>query len=314
MKPILPGIDHLEHVIIRTNAGPDIGLGHYRRCASFARRLIDAYGCLVQWFGNVSDDLVAELGPLTLLPENSFDDAELQGFAALHPDLIVIDSYLPSFDWLQSLRRIAPTLLFDDNVRFAAMPADLVLNGNLYANELPYRGVDAHTRFLLGEHYLFLGPEYLHIEPVRPCPGSALLTTGGGDDQHVVPRLIPWLDGIPDWQYRLVIGPFFTNEDQITALVAGNPRFSLCLRPESLKEEILRAEVVISASGTTALEAMTCRRPLILFQTADNQLRNGRAMAARGLAIDLGPAEDLTPTALAEALAKVRHRKVRKSD
>lgn len=294
MNLILPGIEQLHRVVIRTNGGHGIGLGHYRRCAALGLALKKAYECELIWLGNTEDWSTNVADRVIYLPENRFDVEELRTINKLQPDLTIVDSYEPDFRWLMTLNQVSRTMLFDDNMRFEKMPANYVINGNIFARDLPYEGAFRDTRFLLGRKYLFLSPEYMNVKSMDPVPNRVLVTTGSGDERDLLPRLINWLGEIHGWTYQIVIGPYCENWHLIKKSTKEDPRFDYVLTPKTLRDEIQKSRLILCASGTTAYEAMVIGRPMILFQTAENQTLLGHALEKRSLAYNLGDCRRLT--------------------
>lgn len=72
--------------------------------------------------------------------------------------------------------------------------------------------------------------------------------------------------------------------------------------PPDLPERMSRAGAVLCTSSVTSYEAISLRKPLVVFQTADNQLAIGREIERRGLGLNLGRWGEWGPEELRQAL------------
>ncbi len=292
----------IKKVLIRTNFGKEIGLGHLKRCLAiegYFRKIdpsIDFYWAINQETALIKDDFI--------IVANNFDDQEIKTIEELSPDLLIVDSYLVNFSYLDNLSKKTNILLFDDYNRFEEYPPIFILNGNIYAEDLNYnRATGAY--FFLGLDYLFLSEEYNQFEPISANKKSILITTGSTDEEGMIFKFAHWLKDLRNYHISFVIGPYFRNPKQtISEIKELNSDYGIIFAKKSLRDDILKSELVISTSGVSAYEVIRCQRKLICFQTADNQNLIGRAVGKRKLGINLGSYLQLNKEKLLKAIGE----------
>ena len=81
----------------------------------------------------------------------------LEALRGLGPDAIVVDSYKATPAFLGALRALASPVVAVDDTAERALPVDVVVNGSIAAESLPYART-AETTLLLGSRYAPLDP------------------------------------------------------------------------------------------------------------------------------------------------------------
>ena len=117
------------------------------------------------------------------------------------------------------------------------------------------------------------------------------MTTGGGDPGSAGLHIASAArKTAPEAEVALVRGPYAHPgvPDGIAAIVT----------PDSLVDELLRADVVVSGAGQTMLEACASGAPCIAVPLADDQREQGNRAASLGAVMYVGPEE--VPRALDE--------------
>lgn len=188
--------------------------------------------------------------------------------------LVVVDSYTYRADDGERFR--ADVVAAVDDLR-RNLAVDVVIDPSPGATPAP------HTRagqVLAGHTYAMVDPD-LAARPRRPpgpTVGRVLVTTGAADDSGdgaaVAGRLAAL---VPTASVGLVIGPWGS------AVVP--PGVEAVAGADGLQEELVRADLVVTAAGVTMLESLALGRPTVAFVTADNQRCAADGAAAVGAAI-----------------------------
>ena len=196
--------------------------------------------------------------------------------------------------------------VYVDDLNRQPFNTDFVINGNLYAPGLPYRG---KARFLLGTRYLLMREEFVGV-PLR-LPNRdvehILITFGAADMENVTPEILRALkiyEHFKDLHWHVVIGPVFRNVAGITAETRDYPNVTLHYSPV-IKDLIDFCDISISAAGSTTYELAACGVPALLIITADNQVRLAQEAERQGMAINLGWYHELDVARLYSALDKL---------
>jgi UDP-2,4-diacetamido-2,4,6-trideoxy-beta-L-altropyranose hydrolase len=288
-------------IVVRADASPAIGFGHAMRCSALAELTPAVFAS-------------AEMAPAMerRLPEvvriDPADDAE-QTIALARErgaEWVVVDSYALGTDYQRALRAAAlRVLVIDDHGHAGRYEPDLLLNQNLGAR--PYPDVAPHTTQLLGTRYALLRGEFRHWRGERSIPARAerlLVTLGGSDLDNFSARVARAVTGTI--AVELIAGGANPHRDEL-ARIDG---VELTVDADDMPARMARADVAVSAAGSTSWELARTGLPQIAIVLADNQEPAARALAEHGIAVNLGrePAEADIAAAVS-ALAADRDRR-----
>ena len=282
----------VSEVVIITHAGRSIGGGHASRCSALTEGFA-SLGVAVRWLVNASaGEIVLRRGATeasVTVMESPFGEGADAVFAALsrsRPSLCIVDGYDATSSFLAELRRFAPVVLVDDcRVRPVERDCDVVLNYNVNADALGYG--TGHAELLLGPEFALLRSEFWSLAPGK---GDAVLIIPGASDLlHTGERFVEWWgSGWP--RAELILGPLVERAmaERLTETADALPNLSAVRNPPDLPARMARSRAVVCTSSVTSYEALALRKPLVVFQTAENQKGIGLEIERRGLGVNLG--------------------------
>lgn len=270
-------------ILIRTDAGSGIGLGHLQRSLSLADALnqIDievrflsnttAYGrSRVESRGFKIDLLKATDSWSRQDIQNTCEIANLNGC-----NTIVVDSHESTSEYLCSIRSQGFFVIARDDLSLAPFPCQMVINGNIDAENLPYQSSSGDTQFLLGTEYMVLGNEFEEAIPRlnQPSVNNLLVILGGADHLNVMPRLLTYLSSLPgNFEISAVIGSFFENIASVESVAKSASRsIRLSYSPASTYDLMIETDLAVSAAGQTLYELACVGCPTVAFSVAANQ-------------------------------------------
>jgi spore coat polysaccharide biosynthesis predicted glycosyltransferase SpsG len=243
-------------ISVIADGGPAHGLGHLARSSAVAAAL-QARGLLVRAYANGATE------------PRTFDGITWEPLTDAPGGAVVLDSYtLDPSDF-------APLAYFHDG------QADIPGTVKVVIASGPER-----EGWLGGLRHAPLRAAYwgLPRRRVRERVQRVLVTTGGGVLQPPGLRLAAAVrDALPDASVALVRGPLADFEPP--------PGVALVNAPTSLLGELLAADVVVSAAGQTALEAVATGAATVAVALVENQRANARALTAAGAALVVGEDE-----------------------
>jgi UDP-2,4-diacetamido-2,4,6-trideoxy-beta-L-altropyranose hydrolase len=231
-------------IVAAFDEGPGIGLGHRRRVESLQRELV-------------------ALGVAT--------DLRAVGDTLIEGDVVLVDSYRIRADDPERVRA-GRIVAIDDIDRDLAV--DLVVNPCPGANAPMHH---AATRVLTGGAYALVSAHLrsFAVMPVRQVVRRVLVATGASDAEGIGARIASELaHALPEANVRLVVGEW--------GGAAEDERVEMLIAPEGLAEELVAADLVVTAGGVTMLEALCVGRPTVAFSIAANQEEPVRGSAAAG--------------------------------
>lgn len=268
----------------RADANSEIGTGHVMRCLSIAKAMrAKGYDC---------GFITADDGAKQLLNGNDFDvicldsewndlESEIDKLNSLikHKKIsnILIDSYFVTDKYLSNLRQTTKVIYIDDIDKFI-YPVDILINYNIYAENMPYRkNYSQHnTRLLLGCDYAPLRFEFREIVPyIEEEVKDILISTGGADSYNIAGYLLEYFEeckACSHINFHVIVGNFNINKDKLNSLAQKYENIILHNNVVEMSKIISSCDIVISAGGTTLYEICACGVPAISYSLADNQL------------------------------------------
>lgn len=282
----------MTSLLIVTEGGRSVGLGHLRRCVTLAAALtrIGVQPRFRVEGGEAAEALVRDAGFPVEAHADLSDAAELSAWIASSPaEGVLIDSYRADEE---VFRACAPkkTIAIDD-LADRPLPVDMVVNSTIAAESLDY-GRLTRARLLLGPRYALLRPEFEAV-PARHARRSierVMITLGGSDHGTLASSIVRWCAAAaPSAALEVVIGPFFERLELLCALESD--RIVLLEQPH-MRDVMLRADLAVVSGGQTLFELAATGTPAIVITTAGNQVEHARAFADRGTVVLAGRADD----------------------
>lgn len=322
-------------VVIRADANSKIGMGHVMRCLSVVDALLKrGEEVLFVTADDTPVPLLTKKGiPYRVLHTDYADmEAELpklwnalselpQGPGVPEAALpqrntsILVDSYYVTEKYLAALKKRITTIYMDDIYAFS-YPVDMLINYNIYGEEMGYEkdAAFADTKLLLGIEYVPLREEFsagagyaqsrkelsaetenvtpaedrLHqtAEQGRTADGGILITTGGSDSFNLVGQLLMEAmkyDALKEKEYHVVSGSLNPHIGELQALAQKHENIHIHCNVTNMAELMAESEVALSAGGSTLYELCAVGVPVIAFSFAENQERLVQTFVKRGI-------------------------------
>lgn len=284
-------------VALRADAAQGQGAGHVMRCltiAEAARRrghevvLVSALDS-VTWLRRLTDASGIRVVPC--VP----DAIDVHLIESLGVDWVVVDSYSIPAPSISELNTRVPCLaLIDGDDRGIA--AHLYVDSNLDAEKRSWPH-HIRSRLLAGADFALVREAVLAERRAMPwvirAPQPHVVAFMGGTDPHnaisMVARALLAISPAP--HVTLVVAE--SSRQETAVLVAGRDGFSVVDATEKLPQIVARADVVVSAAGTSAWDLCALGVPSILIGLVENQSAGLRAAVDRGLVLGWDSHENL---------------------
>lgn len=315
-------------VVIRADANSKIGMGHVMRCLSVADALLKRgeevlfvtaddtpvplltkKGIPCRVLHTDYADMEAELPKLwevlRELPEEALSRMSSQRAESPEAALaqkntaILVDSYYVTEKYLAALKERITTIYMDDIYAFS-YPVDMLINYNIYGEEMGYEKdtAFADTKLLLGAKYVPLREEFsagaeqkelsAGTENVTPAAsGGILITTGGSDSFNLAGQLLTEAmkyDALKEKEYHVVSGSLNPHIGELQALAQEHGNIHIHCNVTNMAELMAESKVALSAGGSTLYELCAMGVPVIAFSFAENQERLVQTFVKRGIA------------------------------
>lgn len=291
-------------VFIRSDSNKEIATGHIMRCSAIAEAFVEEGRevCFIvaDRFG---EELVKKLGFPCLVLNSDFRDMEGEMDALRtvleqgNAELLLVDSYYVTGKYLSDLSDMTKTAYIDDSTG-NYLPCDIIINYDLDARRDQYMGYGSDTRFLLGGEYTPLRKQFRKQgeKIISDKVSGILILTGGSDHFHVVfsicNALITCIDRFSGCIVNIVCGRYNDDYDRIIELTQPYQSLKVFKSIDEIDLFMKRADVCISAGGTTTKELAACGTPTITFSIADNQIENVKSLERTGLMKYIGDVRD----------------------
>lgn len=275
-------------VYIRTDANEKIATGHVMRCLTIAEEIIQLKEkvCFVV-SSEVSVPLIKERNFEIIITNTQWDDTDIEyefnllSNYAEKGDVLLVDSYFLTSEYLLRMRKIFCVAVFDDMFAEKKM-ADIIINYNIFYKRFKYdtRYCNDNCQLLLGEKYVPLRKQFDLIEPHEKVQNlerpKVLLMCGGGDTQNMIYRILLWLktnksDIFDDLEWNVVIGNYNPNKKIIEQFAATKTNIALLENVKNMAELMSGCDLCITAASTVLYECCAMLLPTIFVVVADDQ-------------------------------------------
>ena len=237
------------NIVILTEEGKNIGLGHISRCMAIYHQLKkEGHNVSILLYQNESNLKFGNVNCVNWLsmdPENFLSNEEV----------VVIDSYLVTYDWLLKLKKLNKKLIQIDDYNRIEYPVDIIINPNAFAKEEDYKNQNAI--FKGGPDYIIIREEFKTNQIVsKKSELTLFITLGGCDYRNLLNKLCSWGKSLDLYKIRVVV----TDENM---LFDENIKILPMLDAKKMAFEMRSAHVVISGCGQTLNELYYINKPTI---------------------------------------------------
>jgi UDP-2,4-diacetamido-2,4,6-trideoxy-beta-L-altropyranose hydrolase len=333
----------LFHVIFRSDASVNIGIGHVMRCLTLAEALrergaecrficreheghlleqirkggFDAYSLPV-----ATESVEPALSGEEEVPMQSAwlgsdwaTDAEQTkvGVGGTPVDWVIIDHYSLDARWERAIRPMCNRLMVIDDLADRPHDCDVLLDQNFYLDQNQrYQGLlPKQCKALLGPAYVLLRPEFEKArQGLRTRDGNVkriLVFFGGSDPKNQTRVVLAALNEMntPDVAVDVVVGHTNPNRHSIQELCDQLPGVTYRSNVSNMAELIVNADLGIGAGGSAMWERCYLGLPTITVVFAENQLRTTEDVAQLGAIEYLGWTDSLGAVDYKRAISRL---------
>lgn len=298
-------------LVLRADADSHTGAGHVMRCLALAQKWRSQGGEAI-FAGHINAEPLRhrlESEGFQIVDINSPPHPSRQDLLSFVPWLrerhqqagwIALDGYHFDAAYHQTLRATGwPLLILDDYAHLPAYHAEILVNPNVYGDEIHYQ-TEEQTLLLRGARFVLLRDEFR--QPTAPN-GSApnhdrsrpsrniMVTFGGADPDNVTQKVIEALQSMDnyDLEVKIIVGPLNPHRQSLETQLRQTSLNAAILPQVTDMAPLMRwADLAISAAGSTCWELAALGVPMVVTILADNQELLAASLAERGAAINLG--------------------------
>ena len=298
--------------IFRADAGPGMGGGHVQRCLALAETMVQQkWRCCFAVRG-ATEETVPALGAsghrlLRLAGPDRDEVAEMAASLREKCDLLVLDHYDRDSAFEAACRGFALRIMAIEDRPSRPHDCDFVLDPTPGRSGVDYETLlPSHCRMLLGPDYALLRRQFAEARPAALTrresgqPVSRLLVSiGMTDPQNITGRVLKGVaESGPALAVDVVLGsvaPHLAAVQEAAASMGAEVHVDVT----DMADFMSRADLAISASGSTVLERCCLGLPGIAIVTAENQRHLADAFRAANIA-EVIDADQATPQWIAD--------------
>ena len=311
-------------IAFRVDGGPKIGMGHLVRCLTLANAFPNENK--IVFISKPEKSVIDKLESTRydLIPiENDINYNEEIKFVKKILKENDIDVFIGDTYYIDTSNDIDENYFSEikDTVKKTVaispktsitVPFDIVINGNVFADDLEYKSSNDDTKFLLGPKYALLREEFQNLpdKDIGENVNNIIVTMGGGDPLNLTPKALEAIDKIDkeDIHVDVIIGPAVYEKDSILKAIDGmNLEVSLRFNPSKISKFMMKADIAVSAGGGTLYELAVTGTPAIVILQAENQIPIANAMEKEGTIINLGFGNDVKIEKLTDSIIDLLH-------
>lgn len=257
-------------IVFRADGDTNMGIGHIIRSLALADMLnSDFEVCFAT--SNQSGFIDNEILKVSAQKIKVVSEAEFL-HNILVSDIVVVDGYHFTTEYLHAVRKKAGALVCIDDVPSKYFPADLIINHSPYAKREDYK-TPTNTKFLLGWDYALLRRPFLEAaksSKPRLTAKTLMVCMGGTDPYNLTSPFVQAAIKLRLFDQITVILPENSDIDSYVS----NSKLVTVYKNVSAQEMatiMLANDVLISPASSVSIEGLATRMNLITMYYAENQ-------------------------------------------
>ncbi len=297
----------VNDVIIWTEGGPSVGMGHIVRSVNLAGALTKSDSkpsFIINEDESSSKRLLMEGFTFIIKSfDTEFTEASLDMISGAKVIILDTKRDVSSIVKLLSTKGIKVVLI--DNTTAAAEYADLLIIPSVHPLKVP-KSIDREKVFS-GPEFLMIGDSFTQTRDHGTLPYAmplrVLVTFGGADPNGLTGIVIDSLCSMRDLDITVVIGEAFTKRDPY-AYSAGCAHVKCASGLTDLAPLMRENHVAFTANGTSIYELAYMGVPSLVIANYETDLKELEAYEALGFSTALGLFSNLTPDIVKSALMR----------
>jgi len=197
---------------------------------------------------------------------------------------LLVDSYQVTGEYLTKLEEYTEVFYLDDLDAFEYPVSNVICYANYY-KQLSYENYKRKTNFYMGTSYMPIRKVFQNCKPkvIKKNIENIMILSGGSDNYHMIENITELFEHNKEVQLDIICGAFYPDFEGLKHKFSGYPNLHFYQNVSNLDEYMEKADLAISAGGTTLYELSAKGTPTISYAFADNQLRNVEQFDADGL-------------------------------
>lgn len=283
--------NNIDKIYIRADMNEVIATGHVMRCLSIADAAREQ--------GKEAIFITADEKPVEILRSRGYEPIILytnwnnmeEELDVLIPLIqkngiskLLVDSYQATENYLKRLEEHTEIYYLDDLDAFEYPVSNVICYANYYP-QLSYGNYKGNTKFYLGTSYMPIRKVFQNCKPkqIKERIENIMILSGGSDNYHMIENIADLFKGSETVQADIICGAFYPDFSGLKERFLAYENLHFYQNVSNLEEFMEKADLAISAGGTTLYELSAKGTPAISYSFADNQLKNVKQFDVDGL-------------------------------
>ena len=280
-------------IVILTECGEQIGLGHLTRCLSLAQQF--QYAGLEVELWVAGDEMTQDHLPKTARSMQWYDPPSDAVQKMENARGVLIDSFLVSPAQIERIRTINSSLAVIDDYCRRRYESGVVIDWTIGAENFAYPSKVPGVIYLLGSDYCAIRPDFNNAPTRRfpEAPGNVLVTFGGTDLRKLTEPVVTMLQQeFPQLGKNVVLGGRVKDAAFIQRLQDSRTTFHSSCNAVQMQTLMVKADLAICGGGPTLYELASQALPPVAIRVVDNQADDVRGFVQAGFALVAGEWND----------------------
>ena len=318
-------------IFIRVDSSTKIGYGHLMRCLALAdslKKFFKIYFISSSLPGNIISEINnkkfkifrfnVKLQKINIKNDSEKTISIIKKYGN-NNSILILDSYILSKQWENSVKPFVKKLIVIDDQPNRSHNCDLLIDQNLSSdNKKRYEKLlPKKTKKLLGPKFVMIRKEFNLLRryvKIRTFPIKNILVSFGGTDtdNQSLKILNSFKKTDSNLHFDIVLGKGNKNKKYIKNLCSKQKNFSYHEQINYIEKLMLKSDISIGSSGSTAWERCCLGLPSIISISAKNQKNIANELSKRNCAINLGDVKQLDKSDYKSSINKISNYQLKK--
>jgi len=284
-------------IIIWTEGGKKIGMGHVCRCLVIAKEL-RKNGTDILFLINNDPAVIDRINREGFRYEvASLSEVDLVNIVNKTPEAVLIDTKKPIAHLIKQIKQeqpVKPKIILMDNTTSARLEADMVIYpAAIFENNLNWDGF--RGKVFGGADYVPVARSYIRARRKAKLlqlksPYQVLVTMGGSDPNNLTYKIVSSLLEISELiNIKVIIGPAFSPDALLDRIEKQKfPNVEFIRNEEDLSSIMCESHVALTALGTTLYELAAVGVPAIIISNYEEDNQDIDSYKKLGVHLPLG--------------------------
>ena len=299
----------LPRLIIRTDGGHEIGMGHIYRSIILAEKF-KKLGFEIHFIVSKNKlviEKIKQLGVIHSVTNN--EKSEIEIIKKINADIIIIDllkNFFPKRNnayWM-SLKKNCKVLVSIDYSGNGSKYVDLGFHTLFKPGKMKAKKIFHDLKYcIIKKDFVKSGSSY----NVKKRLNSIIILQGGSDTRCIIPRIINSLELVKSsFKITVVLGPAFDCWQNLeTAIKRSHRKIKILHDIKKMHLEMKKHDLAISAAGNTMIELLSLGVPSVIVCGERHELEIANEMQHRRAIINLGYGPQLSRTEISSSIASL---------